>query len=101
MRHRLVLEEAQRAPDGGGDAGVNWQPIATLWGGIRAVNGNETVIAEQVSGRITHEIVLRHRSGIAPAMRLRLAERIFEILAVRSVDGRGRVLLCLCREEML
>lgn len=101
MRHRLVLEEAQRTTDGGGGSVVSWQPVGSLWAGIRPVSGSEGVTGEQVSGRITHEIVMRHRGDVVPAMRLRQAQRAFEILAIRSIDERGRILLCLCREELL
>ena len=101
LRHRIVLEGAARASDGGGGAVVNWLPVAELWASITPSTGSETIVAEAIAGRITHEIVVRHRSDIVPAMRFRFSARIFEIRAVLDVDERRRQSRCLCREELL
>lgn len=101
LRHRVTLEEAQRAGDGGGGASVSWLALTDLWARIRPVSGSEVVIAEQIAGRITHEIVLRYRAGLRPAMRFTQADRTFHIAAVLDIDERRRLLRCLCREELL
>jgi SPP1 family predicted phage head-tail adaptor len=101
LRHRLVLETPVRSSDGGGGATVTWSPVAEVWAQIIAVGGKETVVAEALAGRVSHEIVIRYRAGVVPAMRLRWGGRIFEILAVFDPEERGRVLHCHCREELL
>ncbi|MGE0764893.1 MAG: phage head closure protein [Hyphomicrobiaceae bacterium] len=101
LRHRIVLESPVRATDGGGGAVVTWLVVAELWASIEPTAGSEAVVADQVSGRISHVITVRHRPDVVPAMRLRLGTRIFEILAVLDVDERRRLLRCRCREEML
>ncbi len=101
LRHRLTLEAASRAPDGGGGADENWSAIATIWASIAPASGAETVDADALRGRISHEIVFRYRSGIAPAMRLRHGTRMFDIAAVLDVDERRRWLKCLCVERDL
>ena len=101
LRHRIFLETPVRAGDGGGGAIVTWQPIAEVWAQITPITGKETVVAEAITGRVSHEIVIRYRAGVVPAMRLRWGGRIFEILAVLDEAERGRVLRCHCREELL
>ena len=97
MRERLTLEHAVRTADGGGGAGVAWQPVATLWAAVRTLSGDERLRHDQVSGRLTHEVWLRERPGVQPAMRLREGTRIYAIVAVIQAPRR-RFLQCLCEE---
>ena len=101
LRHRVMIEAPVRANDGGGGALITWTPVAEVWASITPQAGAESVVAEAVSGRISHEIVMRHRDDIAPAMRIRLGSRKFDILAALDIDERRRRLRCLCREELL
>ncbi|MEZ5818328.1 MAG: phage head closure protein [Hyphomicrobiaceae bacterium] len=101
LRHRVVLEAPDRTDDGGGGGVVTWLPVSEVWASVVPTSGTETVVAEQIAGRVTHEVLVRHRGGIVPAMRFRFGSRIFEILAVLDVGERRRVLRCLCREELL
>lgn len=101
LRHRVLLEAPVRSADGGGGATVAWMPVAEVWAGIGPGTGSESVLAESLGGRVSHEIVLRHRAGVEPAMRFRLGARRFEIVAVLDVDERRRMLRCLCREDLL
>lgn len=101
LRHRVQLEAPVRVADGGGGATVTWTPVAEIWAGVEPVAGSEGVLGEGLAGRISHEIVIRHRSGVGTAMRFRFGTRIFEIRAAIDVDERRRMLRCLCREEPL
>ena len=99
LRHRLRLEAPVRTPDGAGGASVVWSEVAVIWADVRPSSGGETTVAEAVSGRISLEVIVRHRTDIIPAMRFRLGSRRFEILAVLDIDERRRHLRCLCRED--
>ncbi len=101
LRHRLLLEEPLRAPDGAGGAIESHALVAELWGHVRPVSGAERLTADRIAGRITHEIWLRHRVGVAPAMRLRLGARVFDIRAVLDIEERRRWLKCLVEEQEL
>lgn len=101
LRHRIVLETAIRSGDGGGGASVIWTPVAEIWAAIEPRTGTEQIVGEAVSGRISHQITVRHRTDIEPARRVRFGARVFDILAVLDIDERRRLLNCLCREELL
>ncbi|MDX2155139.1 MAG: phage head closure protein [Hyphomicrobiaceae bacterium] len=101
LRHRLTLESPVRTDDGGGGAHVVWVPTAEVWGALSARTGSEPIVAEQTAGRVTHEIAIRHRAGVAPSMRFRRASRTFEIVAVLDMEEQRGRLRCLCREEFL
>ena len=101
LRHLLTLESADRAPDGGGGASETWATVAEVWAEITPTGGTEAVYADALAGRVSHEIVFRYRSDVAPVMRLRSGTRLFEIAAVIDVDERRRWLKCLCVERDL
>jgi SPP1 family predicted phage head-tail adaptor len=100
LRDRLTLEQPVRTPDGGGGASLAWQPVADLWAHVRPVSGDERLRHDQLAGRLTHAVWIRHRSGIGPAMRFRQGARIYEIVAVLDSPTRTH-LKCLCEESPL
>jgi len=87
LRRRIVLEAPTRSPDSGGGSAVTWGVVATLWADIRALSGTEQVVADSLQGRVSHEITIRKRMDVSPAMRLRYGARIFVIWAVLDRDG--------------
>ena len=101
LRHRLTLEELQREADEGGGFTEIWVEMATLWADLRPVGGSESVEADRLAGRVTHEISLRYRPGVQPAMRFRKGARLFHIVTVINVEERNRWLKCLCEEREL
>lgn len=100
MRERFALEQPVRTGDGGGGAAVTWETVAELWAAARPISGDERLRHDQLSGRITHEVWIRHRAGVVPAMRLRQDTRVYDIVAVIEVERRAR-LKCLCEERSL
>jgi SPP1 family predicted phage head-tail adaptor len=100
LRELLTLEAANRVADGGGGATVTWETVTELWAAVRPIGGEERLRADQLAGRITHEVWIRHRTGVTPAMRFRSGTRILEIVAVLAVARRSR-LKCLCEERHL
>jgi len=101
LRHRLTLEELQRAGDEGGGFTESWVEVAELWADLRPIGGGEGVEADRLAGRVTHEVSLRYRPGVQPAMRFRKGARLFHIVTVINVDERKRWLKCLCEEREL
>lgn len=96
----MELEAPTRTPDEGGTATIAWTTVAEVWGRIAPSTGRELMRADGVAARLTHEIVLRHRGGVTPQMRLRQGTRVFEIHAVADIAERRRWLRCLCEETI-
>jgi SPP1 family predicted phage head-tail adaptor len=101
LRHKLVLEDVVRVDDGSGGAIETWQQQAELWAALRPLQGIERDDADQLSGRVSHEIWIRYRTNVWPQMRFRSGDRIFEIRAVVNVGERRRFLKCLAEERDL
>ncbi len=101
LRHRLTVERPARTDDGAGGAFVSWEPVAELWAALAPLSAAEAVVADQLAGRASHEIIVRYRSDLAPAMRFRLGSRLLSIVAILDADNRRRFVRCLCREDLL
>ncbi|MGH6737325.1 MAG: phage head closure protein [Methyloceanibacter sp.] len=101
LRRRLTLEQAQRVSDGAGGFTETWVEVATVWAALRPSGGSEAVEADRLAGRVSHEVVLRYRPGVTPAMHFRLGARVFHILAAIDVDERKTWLRCQCEERDL
>lgn len=101
LRHRLVLEQVARVDDGSGGADETWTTVEELWAAVRPVNGLEREAADQLAGRVTHEIWVRYRAGVKPEMRFRQGGRVFEVRAVIDAAERRRFLKCLAEERDL
>jgi SPP1 family predicted phage head-tail adaptor len=97
----LTLEELNRVADDGGGFTESWVAVATVFADLRPISGSERVDADRLTGSVTHDVVLRYRAGVVPAMRFREGTRIFQIVAVIDVDEQHRWLQCLCEEREL
>jgi SPP1 family predicted phage head-tail adaptor len=100
LRDRLTLETPVRSDDGGGGATITWTTVADLWGAVRPITGDERLRADAVTGRVTHQVWIRHRPDVVPAMRFTQGARILDIVAVLDPGRRDR-LQCLCEERHL
>lgn len=96
---RLTLQTPSRAADGAGGATIDWTDVTSFWGDIRPLSGRERRGTGGVVSDVTHDITIRHRTGVVPEMRLVHGARRFRILAVLD-DERRRRLVCHCREEV-
>lgn len=101
LRHRLTLEERVKVDDGGGGFNESWSAVATLWGAVRPLRGDEQLIGGRVAGNVSHIITLRYRDDVLPEMRFRRGDRVFEIQAAIDPDERKCWLRCHCEERGL
>lgn len=100
MRHRMSLQAPLESADGGGGVTRTWALVAEVWGAIRPAAGSESVEADGLRGRVSHEIWIRHRSGVTPEKRFALGTRIFEIRSVIDSGERHRFLRCMVEERV-
>jgi SPP1 family predicted phage head-tail adaptor len=100
LRQRVRLEAATSTPDGGGGVSESWALVAELWAAVRPLAGQERAEADAIAGRVTHEVFIRYRTGVMPAMRFVLGTRIFDSRAALDIDERQRWLRCLVEERV-
>ncbi|AGT07707.1 head-tail adaptor protein [Paracoccus aminophilus] len=100
----LVLETADRVPDGLGGFRTVWRAEGRLWAEMKAGVGTESFAEVGPKSVVRWQITLRAAPAGDPrrpraGQRFRLGERILRILAVAERDATGRWLGCLAQEE--
>jgi len=101
LRHRVTVEEPERAADDGGGGDVTWATVANVWAEVVPKSGREVFESDQLGGRITHEVRMRWRADIAPDMRIIHRGRPFNVRYAVNVSGRDEWLICECEEASL
>lgn len=98
LRHRLVHETPVETPDGQGGMTRAFLGVDALWGALetRAAPGE---MADRPGAVLTHVVTVRAPATVRPGDRLRLGARHLLVEAVSDPEGRGRWLVCDCREE--
>lgn len=98
LRHRLVHETPMETPDGQGGVTRSFLAVDALWGAIET-SASPTEIADRPGAVLAHRVTIRAPATVQPGDRLRLGARRFTVEAVSDPEGRGRRLVCDCREE--
>ncbi len=90
LRKQLALQSEQSTPDGAGGYALAWVTLATFWGDITPLSGNEIYTSGHLEGHVTHKITTRWRTdpAITTDMRLVYTNRAFNIRAVLN-DGEN------------
>lgn len=102
LRHRLTVERFTTTQNAFGEEEQTWATLATVWGGIEPLRGNERQRAMQVQSTEEVRIVLRWSSEIADlnaADRVVFGSKVYDISAVLSIDERNREFHVMAREH--
>jgi len=100
LRHRISIQTNTPTTNDFNEEVEGWSTDATTWASIEPMSGKELVNAQQVVANITHKIIIRFRSGIAPQQRILFGSRIFNIESVINPEERNRELQLLCTEAV-
>ncbi|MGK7652584.1 head-tail adaptor protein [Roseovarius sp. B08] len=105
LNRQLLLQEAERAPDGAGGFSEAWVTLGNLWANIRAGSGREASGEAASVSKTSFRITVRAApfgapSRPKPGQRFRDGARVFAIEAVAERDPGARFLTCYCTEEV-
>ncbi|WP_435007991.1 phage head closure protein [Tundrisphaera lichenicola] len=92
LRHKVVIQSVSQVTDGQGGFTETWADGATVWCSITPIKAYERVQAMQMQTPVSHKIVMRYRSDVTTANRLRFGSRVFEVKEAINVEERGRIL---------
>lgn len=100
LRHRVTVQRQQKVPDGRGGFVTSWVDVATVWAAVQALRPYERIQAQQTQTGMTHQVVIRYRTGVTADMRI-VHDGRFLYLQGPPVDpdGRRRWLQLLCEER--
>lgn len=106
LNRKLVLENNDRVPDGGGGFTEVWTPLGALWAEVTTRAGSARAEAGVPVSAVSYKIVVRGAqfgavSRPVPGQRFRDGQRLFSIIAVAERDGAGMYLTCFAEEEIV
>lgn len=73
-------------------------PLASAWARVRSLRGRLGTSADGRAVEISHAVVLRFRSDIAPGDRILYRGRALDVVSAADLDGRRAFLSCACSE---
>ena len=101
LRHRLTLRKPVYGDDWG-EVPTRWIDVATVWGAVEPVRGQEYTQLRSSGADETGKIVIRYRSDVHPEMRVAMdgspEERVYDIKDVIDPDERHRELQLMVKE---
>ncbi|KAB1072824.1 head-tail adaptor protein [Methylobacterium planeticum] len=97
-RRRFVLETPVEEPDGFGGVIRRYVAGPLLWGAMVPLGAPERVAGGRADPVPTHQVTLRRRPGLTPAMRLACGPRRFAIRSIAEAEAGGRDLVCRVEE---
>jgi SPP1 family predicted phage head-tail adaptor len=105
LRKRLVLQQRSTAQDDYGQQVATWAAIATIWGQIESLSGQQLNKAQSIYNNVTHRVTARYQPLFADirqvgSYRILLGGRIFDVGASLNIDERNRTIELLCEEGL-
>lgn len=99
LRHQIVIEQATKTDDGGGDYVPSWSTLYTPRAKVSDPKAHEKISAEKMEHTITHVVTIRYRSGIDTSMRIRFGSRYLYIKTIVNPGERNRWLVMTAEEK--
>lgn len=96
LRHRVTLQRPGLSQDPQtGEPVPGWQDVALVWASIEPLSAREFIAAQAGQSEITARIVIRHRAGVLPTMRVVHGGKVYNIHGVLPDMRSGREYLTL------
>jgi len=99
LRERIVIESLATGVAVSGTPSGGWSEFCSVRASVEEITGKEGFEAGQNTARLTHEVVIRWRAGVASEMRVVWDSRVLQIQAV--VSDRKRTSMTLACEERI
>lgn len=99
LTDRVQLRRRESVSDGGGGGHERlYVPIASLWARVRSLSGRQGTNADGRMVAISHSVVMRFRTDVAPGDRLIYRGRNLDVVSTADLNGRRAYLACACSE---
>ena len=99
LRHQITIERPVESIVGG-ESRETWSMVATTWAEIVPLAGREFRTAAEPRADMTHTLRIRYREGLDSRCRIRLGDRVLNLIAPpKDIDERHAWIEMACREE--
>jgi SPP1 family predicted phage head-tail adaptor len=105
LRKRLQLQQRTTGQDAFGQQQLTWSTVATVWGQIESLSGNQLKKAQSIYNQVTHRVTARWQPTFSDvrqvgSFRILYGARIFDVGASINPDERNRTVELLCEEGL-
>lgn len=100
MRERITVQTLGTGVASSGTPSGSWTDVCSVRAQITTLTGKEGYEAQQNTARLTHEVVIRYRSGVGSELRVLLGTRELYVHSVISDPKRTRMTLQ-CEERIV
>ncbi|MEZ5945214.1 MAG: phage head closure protein [Planctomycetaceae bacterium] len=97
LRHPLTIQNRSVTRDDTGQELESWSDVATVWGRVEPLSGSERKHGAAIEAETTHRVTLRYTT-LSAADRLKLGERVLQIINILNTDERNIELVVMCKE---
>lgn len=98
LRHLVELQRDDGAQDAAGQHRESWGMYAMVYAAVEPASGREYQLAGQTQAELNVPMTIRYRTDVKPKDRIVWRDRVFEIVAVTSVNERDREMDLSCVE---
>lgn len=91
LDQRLTIQTFTESQTTSGEATLSWSTLATVWGSLHPLKGEEYFSAQKFEAAVTARIRIRYRADITPKMRVLHGSTVYEIVSVVDAESRGFV----------
>lgn len=99
LRHRVSIQTRTNARTTQGGFTPTWATAATVWANVEPLSDSEFTKDDKQNENVTHKVRIRFYSGLDTTMRfLYRSTRQLNIISIRNIDERRKIMECLCKE---
>jgi SPP1 family predicted phage head-tail adaptor len=98
LRDLLTIQERTTTANDYGEEIATWKTFAHVWGEVVDTSGREFVEGRQDNAQTFTRIFIRKHTGVRPEMRVKHADRYYEIEAVLRPTNKNDRLQLMCEE---
>lgn len=102
LRHRVTIQKNTPTRDTDGAEIDSWSNVATVWGAVEYLSGNERYVdfGAQDSATANVRITIRYRASLDPSMRVTWKGTAFDILEARPDPTFARQIELYCEAQV-
>lgn len=96
LRDRVQLQRKDMVSEAEGGHAITFVPLATVWARVTSLSGGEAERADARTARISHTVVVRHRTDVSAGDRIIYRGISLEVISANDLNGRRAYLSCRC-----
>lgn len=103
LNKRITLYKFGEITDSMGQEKQELTPVATIWGDLRPVRGNEYYEVQKIQAKVSHKLYIRYNASYADIdsnWYVGFGDKEFDVVSVINVDLADKMFEIYCNERV-